>query len=72
MSEPHHVTLSGDGRIVIPAALRRALDLEPGMTLEVTERGGRLEVAPADRSELERRIWSEGPDRQLPAWLRSA
>ena len=70
--DPHHVTLSSDGRIVIPAALRRALDLEPGATLVIDQRGDQLVIGPTDRSELERRIWSEDDHDDIPVWLRSA
>ncbi|ONH22401.1 AbrB/MazE/SpoVT family DNA-binding domain-containing protein [Pseudofrankia asymbiotica] len=35
------------GRIVIPKALRDALGLTAGQTLEIAERDGRLEIVPA-------------------------
>lgn len=35
------------GRVVIPKALRDALGLTAGQLLEITERDGRLEIAPA-------------------------
>ncbi|WP_239381467.1 AbrB/MazE/SpoVT family DNA-binding domain-containing protein [Frankia sp. CIT1] len=34
------------GRVVIPKALRDALGLTAGQTLEIAERDGRLEIAP--------------------------
>lgn len=34
------------GRVVIPKALRDALGLMAGQPLEITERGGRLEIVP--------------------------
>ena len=35
------------GRVVIPKALRDALGLTAGQPLEIAERDGRLEIAPA-------------------------
>jgi AbrB family looped-hinge helix DNA binding protein len=35
------------GRVVIPKALRDALALTPGQSLEIAERDGRLEIVPA-------------------------
>ena len=35
------------GRIVVPKALRETLGLTAGQPLEITERDGRLEIAPA-------------------------
>ncbi|MBL7491607.1 AbrB/MazE/SpoVT family DNA-binding domain-containing protein [Frankia sp. AgB1.9] len=35
------------GRIVVPKALRDALGLSPGQSLEIVERDGRLEIVPA-------------------------
>jgi AbrB family looped-hinge helix DNA binding protein len=35
------------GRVVIPKALRDALGLTAGQLLEIVERDGRLEIAPA-------------------------
>ena len=35
------------GRVVIPKALREALGLTAGQPLEIAERDGRLEIAPA-------------------------
>ena len=35
------------GRIVVPKALREKLGLTAGQPLEITERDGRLEIAPA-------------------------
>jgi AbrB family looped-hinge helix DNA binding protein len=35
------------GRVVIPKALRDALGLMAGQSLEIAERDGRLEIAPA-------------------------
>lgn len=38
------------GRVLIPKALRKALALEPGETLEAELKGGLLELKPATRS----------------------
>ncbi|WP_239310021.1 MULTISPECIES: AbrB/MazE/SpoVT family DNA-binding domain-containing protein [unclassified Frankia] len=38
------------GRVVIPKALRDALGLTAGQTLEIAERDGRLEIAPTPTS----------------------
>lgn len=35
------------GRVVIPKALRDALGLTAGQPLDISERGGHLEIAPA-------------------------
>jgi AbrB family looped-hinge helix DNA binding protein len=39
-------TIDRAGRIVVPKALREALSLEAGQTLELTVRDGRIEVEP--------------------------
>lgn len=68
----HGATLSSDGRIVIPVALRRQLGLEPGAELVVELRRGNLVLRPADSNELARAVWDERDDVELPVWLRSA
>jgi AbrB family looped-hinge helix DNA binding protein len=40
-------TIDAAGRIVIPRAIRDRLGLTAGETLELRERDGRLEIAPA-------------------------
>jgi AbrB family looped-hinge helix DNA binding protein len=37
-------TIDAAGRIVVPKALRRALDLKPGQRLEIRAADGRLEI----------------------------
>jgi AbrB family looped-hinge helix DNA binding protein len=37
-------TMDGAGRIVVPKALRQALGLKPGQTLEIRAGDGRLEI----------------------------
>lgn len=62
-------TIDGAGRIVIPKALRDRLDLRPGQPLEVVERDGRIEIAPAPTavSLIERDgLLAAVPDAQLP------
>lgn len=41
------VTIDAAGRVVIPKALRDAVGLRAGQPLEIAERDGRLEIAPA-------------------------
>jgi len=38
-------TIDSAGRIVVPKALREALDLKPGQPLEIRAGDGRLEIA---------------------------
>jgi AbrB family looped-hinge helix DNA binding protein len=38
------VAMDSAGRIVVPKALREALDLKPGQPLEILARDGRLEI----------------------------
>jgi AbrB family looped-hinge helix DNA binding protein len=38
------VAMDSAGRIVVPRALREALDLKPGQPLEIHARDGRLEI----------------------------
>ena len=38
------VAMDSLGRIVVPKALREALDLKPGQPLEISARDGRLEI----------------------------
>jgi AbrB family looped-hinge helix DNA binding protein len=57
------------GRVVIPKPLRDALGLTAGQPLEITERDGRLEIAPAPTP---MRLVDEGdgvvavPDTEVP------
>jgi AbrB family looped-hinge helix DNA binding protein len=39
--------IDGAGRVVVPKALRDALRLTAGQSLEIAERDGRLEIVPA-------------------------
>lgn len=62
-------TIDAAGRIVVPKALREALDLKPGQTLEIRAGDGRLEIeAAATPMSLRRR--GKGvvavPDEELP------
>lgn len=63
-------TIDGGGRVVIPKAVRERMGLTEGTEVELTERDGTLEVAPA--ATAVRLV--EGPhglvavtDRELPA-----
>jgi len=46
MLEPTVVRMGPQGRIVVPAELRRELGLDEGSTLSATTRGGRLILEP--------------------------
>jgi AbrB family looped-hinge helix DNA binding protein len=62
-------TIDGAGRIVVPKALRDALGLTPGQTLDLTVADGRLEAEPlAVSMRLERRgeTYTAVPDEPLP------
>ncbi len=43
-------TIDDAGRVVIPKALRHQLGLVGGTVIEIVERGGALEIRPADRA----------------------
>lgn len=49
MSDPIIVTIDRVGRLVIPKEIRDAAGIEPGMSLEITCREGRIEIAPRRR-----------------------
>ncbi len=62
-------TIDAAGRIVVPKAMREALDLKPGQTLEIRAGDGRLEIeAAATPMSLRRRGKSvvAVPDKELP------
>jgi AbrB family looped-hinge helix DNA binding protein len=62
-------TIDGAGRIVVPKALRDRLGLEGGAALEITERGGVIEIVPvpAQISLVESAAGLVGvPERELP------
>ena len=40
-------TIDGGGRVVVPKPVRERLGLRPGTEVELTERDGWLEIAPA-------------------------
>jgi AbrB family looped-hinge helix DNA binding protein len=44
------VTLDSVGRIVLPKALRDALGLTPGSTVDISRYGGGLQLVPAGRT----------------------
>lgn len=64
-----NTTIDGAGRIVVPKALRQALGLTPGQTLEIRSNDGRLEIeVPHTPMQLKKR--GKGvvaiPDVELP------
>ena len=68
------ITIDSAGRLVIPKALRAAVGIVSGGTVEVTVRDGRieLEVPPADvRVECHGHVWIALPNAPIPP-LRSA
>ncbi|MHB8464674.1 MAG: AbrB/MazE/SpoVT family DNA-binding domain-containing protein [Acidimicrobiales bacterium] len=40
-------TIDAGGRVVVPKAVRERLGLQPGSAIELTERDGWIEIAPA-------------------------
>lgn len=53
----HRTQMGANGRVVIPAEVRRQLELEPGATLTVRVENGRIELESPDN--LLRRIQAE-------------
>ena len=48
--DPMRLTIDSGGRIVLPKALRDRLGLSPGSTVDVSEYGGGLHLAPVSRT----------------------
>jgi AbrB family looped-hinge helix DNA binding protein len=70
MISPMKATIDTAGRIVVPKALRQALGLKPGQSLEIRAGDGRLEIEIASTAvRLQKR--GKGvvaiPDADLPA-----
>lgn len=65
--ESSHVVVGRQGRVVIPAELRRRLGVEPGQTLVAREEDGRLVLErPANvLARLRRRFAEAAPDTSL-------
>lgn len=56
-------TLSAEGRVVIPASIRRELGLEPGVTLTFRAEGGRVIMSTRDAALAElRRLFAAHPN----------
>ena len=55
----HSVTLSPKFQVVIPLAVRRAMNLRPGQKMQVVEYEGRIELIP-DRDIAELRGFLKG------------
>jgi AbrB family looped-hinge helix DNA binding protein len=49
MTDPITITIDRVGRLVIPKEIREEAGIEPGMTLEVRCREGRIEIEPKRR-----------------------
>ena len=49
MNDPITITIDRVGRMVIPKEIRDEAGIEPGMTLEVRCREGRIEIEPKRR-----------------------
>lgn len=68
------IPIDSAGRLVIPKALRAAVGIVPGGTVEATVRDGRIEIeVPPAEVRLERRgqVWVALPDASTPP-LRAA
>ena len=73
-SHTMRITIDAAGRLVIPKALRDAIGIVPGGTVEATLRDGRieLEVPPAEvRLERRGQVWVAEPEAATPP-LRAA
>lgn len=60
MSDTYFVEMNAQGRVVIPAALRKELNLEPGARLAVQLDNGRLCLIPQEKIKTHLRAMFSG------------
>ena len=64
-----HTKLTSQGQVSVPAAMRHAVGLKPGSTLEWTEQGGQFVVKRASRcstADVHQALFGDGSASTLP------